>query len=93
MDFRGMSSWVTVWLMINKLGSFLAPWLKAFGAEAVVIGGNISGAYAFFKEDLDNSLLDGGANVRIYISELQENAALCGSAVLSDNDFYHLLIK
>ncbi|MBK7635581.1 MAG: ROK family protein [Saprospiraceae bacterium] len=77
----------------NNLGSFLAPWLKAFGAEAVVIGGNISGAYAFFKEDLDNSLLDGGANVRIYISELQENAALCGSAVLSDNDFYHLLIK
>lgn len=77
----------------SKLGAFLAPWLKGFSAEAIVIGGNISGAYDYFKDDLDKNLQDGGANVTIYISELQENAALCGSAVLSDDQFYNQLIK
>lgn len=77
----------------NKLGTFLAPWLIGFSAEAVVIGGNISGAYAYFKETLMSSLNEGGATVSIYISELQENAALCGSAVLCDDEFYHLLIS
>lgn len=77
----------------NKLGTFLSPWLKGFSAEAVVIGGNISGAYAYFKEDLLSSLKNTGVEVNIYISELQENAALCGSAVLCDDKFYHLLIN
>ncbi len=39
----------------KNLGSFLSPWLLRFGAEILVIGGNISHAYDLFGPAFENS--------------------------------------
>jgi glucokinase len=75
----------------KNLGTFLSPWLANFGATALVIGGNISGAYAHFGGSLQQCFDETGLQITIYISELQENAALCGSAALCDDKFYNQL--
>ena len=48
-----------------KLGSFLKPVVETFGAEVLVIGGNISNAYPLFGENLENQLSQ--SSVKIYI--------------------------
>ncbi|MFO7573853.1 MAG: ROK family protein [Bacteroidales bacterium] len=72
----------------GNLGHFLAPWLKGFGAEVLVIGGNISNAWKLFGGELQKSLTDEDCSVRTEISELKEEAALLGSAFLFDEDFW-----
>lgn len=72
----------------NNLGSFLAPWLKKFRAEIVVVGGNISHAYNLFGNIFENSLKKEGCNCKVELSELKEDAALIGSAFLLDDDFW-----
>ena len=72
----------------NSLGGFLAPWLKRFGAEILVIGGNISHAFNLFGPALEKTLRNEGCDTKIAISELKEDAALLGSAYLLDNDFW-----
>ena len=72
----------------EKLGEFLAPWLKGFGAEILVIGGNISHAYNLFGTVLENSLTKENVNCRLALSKLKEDAALLGSAYLLDDDFW-----
>lgn len=71
-----------------SLGSFLAPWLNNFGAEILVIGGNISRAYDLFGESLRSGLDDNNCKTEVAISELKEDAALMGSAYLLDDDFW-----
>ena len=73
----------------NSLGEFLAPWLIQFGAETLVIGGNISRAYNLFKESLNSSLISNNCTTKVEVSELKEDAALLGSAYLLDNDFWN----
>lgn len=70
------------------LGSFLAPWLKRFGAEILVMGGNISHAYNLFGPSVEEALKREGCDTRIAISGLKEDAALLGSAYLLDDDFW-----
>lgn len=72
----------------NNLGSFLAPWLMKFKAEIVVIGGNISHAYALFGDIFESRLKKEGCNCKVALSELKEDAALLGSAYLLDDDFW-----
>lgn len=72
----------------SNMGEFLGPWLKRFGAELLVIGGNISGAYQLFGPALEDKLKKQGANVEIAISNLKEDAAIIGGARLIDPDFY-----
>ena len=72
----------------NSLGGFLAPWLKRFGAEILVIGGNISHAFNLFGPALEKTLRNEGCDTKIAISELKEDAALLGSAYLLYNDFW-----
>ena len=72
----------------RNLGHFLAPWLKGFGTEVLVIGGNISNARELFIGEFQKSLTDEGCSVRTEISELKEEAALLGSAFLFDDDFW-----
>ncbi len=72
----------------NNLGSFLAPWLKRFKAEIVVIGGNISHAYNLFGDIFENQLKEEGCNCKVALSELKEDAALLGSAYLLDDEFW-----
>ena len=69
----------------EKLADFLYPYLVEFGAEALVLGGNISKAFEFFGNPIRKKLnfLD-----KIYVSEFGEEAAIIGSALLLDEDFY-----
>ncbi|MGB4292923.1 MAG: ROK family protein [Bacteroidales bacterium] len=72
----------------NDLAFFLAPWLKKFGAEILVIGGNISNAYHLFGEVFEGRLRKEGWKGDVGISELKEDAALLGSAYLFDDHFW-----
>jgi glucokinase len=72
----------------DKLGLFLAPWLKKFKAEIIVIGGNISNAYPLFGEVLEKRVEMEDCNCKVVLSKLKEDAALLGSAYLLDDDFW-----
>jgi len=72
----------------NNLGTFLAPWLKKFNAEIVVVGGNISHAYELFGDIFEKGLIKEGCNCKVALSELKEDAALLGSAWLLDDKFW-----
>jgi glucokinase len=71
-----------------NLGVFLAPWLKKFKAEIVVVGGNISNAYNLFGDIFENSLKKEGCDCKVALSELKEDAAFIGAAYLLDDDFW-----
>lgn len=77
----------------ENLGGFLVSWLALFEADCLVIGGNISAAYPRFETVLKNAFKKGNLTIPVYISTLQEDAALAGSAYLCDNNFYNQLIK
>lgn len=72
----------------HDLGVFMAPLLNTFKAECIVIGGNISGAYALFGQAFEKELKGQNAEVTIVISELMESAAMVGSARLLDEEFW-----
>ena len=72
----------------DKLGLFLAPWLKKFRAEMLVIGGNISLAYNLFGDVLESRLKKENCDCKVSLSKLKEEAALLGSAYLLDDDFW-----
>jgi len=72
----------------DKLGLFLAPWLKKFKAEIIVIGGNISYAYSLFGDIFEDRLKKEKCNCEVALSKLKEDAALLGSAYLLDDDFW-----
>jgi glucokinase len=72
----------------NDLGVFLAPWLKKFKADILVIGGNISNAYDLFDNILEVRLRKENCNCKVEISDLKEDAALLGSAYLFDDNFW-----
>lgn len=73
----------------DKLGLFLAPWLKKFKAEIVVIGGNISHAYSLFGNVFEDRLKKENCNCKVALSKLKEDAAILGSAYLLDDDFWN----
>lgn len=72
----------------TNLGIFLAPWLNRFGADILVVGGNISNAYNLFGSFFKESLRKEGCNCKIELSVLKEDAALLGSAYLFDDNFW-----
>jgi len=72
----------------TNLGIFLAPWLLKFGAEIVVVGGNISHAYALFGDIFEKSLENEGCNCKVALSELKEDAAFIGAAYLLNEKFW-----
>jgi glucokinase len=72
----------------EKLAVFLESWIKTFGVEALVIGGNISNAFDLFEPSLKSYLSTAGVEIKIAASELKETASIIGSAVLVNNDFY-----
>ncbi len=77
----------------KNLGQFLSVWIKRFQADCIVLGGNISKSFPLFREEMEQSLQLEGLDIHIYPSELDETAALLGSAKLSEDTFYNLLIK
>jgi len=77
----------------SGLGKFLAPWLKIFDAECLVIGGNISSAYPLFSKDMLDEFSQAGLQLPVFISSMPEDAAIAGSAFLCDDSFYKQLLK
>jgi glucokinase len=72
----------------DKAALFLAPWLKKFRAEVLVIGGNISHAYNLFGDVFEDRLKKEHCNSTVALSKLKEDAALFGAAYLLDDDFW-----
>ncbi len=72
----------------KNMGSFLAPWIKKFESEHIVIGGNITGAYNKFGPSLASALAENGIKSGVSLSALKENAAIIGSARLIDEEFF-----
>jgi glucokinase len=72
----------------NNSALFLSPWLKKFGAEILVIGGNISHAYDLFGNVFEERLKKEGWTGKVALSKLKEDAALLGSAYLFNDHFW-----
>jgi glucokinase len=72
----------------SGIGAFLGPWLNKFGAEVLVIGGNMAGASDLFLPAFEKALAGLQCKTKIVWSELMENAALIGSARLLDADYW-----
>ena len=72
----------------SNLGLFLSPILKAFGADCLVIGGNITGAFSLFGPSLVSVLKNQRLSVPVFCSELMESAAMVGSSRLLDKNFW-----
>jgi len=72
----------------THLGEFLAPWLIKFQAEALVIGGNVTGAYQHFGKQFEEALRKQNVKATIHISEHMEDAAIIGSARMFDLEFW-----
>jgi glucokinase len=72
----------------ESAGQFLAPWLKKFKAEILVIGGNISHAFDLFGDVFEKRLKTENCNCKVALSRLKEEAALIGSAYLLNDDFW-----
>ncbi len=72
----------------SSLASFLSPYLIKFGAEVLVLGGNISRAYTLYGAAFETGLKKNNCDTLPLISELREDAALLGSAYLLDDSFW-----
>jgi len=81
------------WEFGRNLGEFLTPWIKQFGAECLVLGGNISKSFSLFKTEMEQQFEKNGVSPAICLSKPEEEAALFGSAKLCDDSFYSDLIK
>lgn len=77
----------------RNLGEFIVPWIKQFGADCLVLGGNISKNFVLFSSDIKFQFEKNSLNPVICLSKLEEQAALFGSAKLCDDAFYSDLLK
>jgi glucokinase len=68
----------------ENLARFIGPWLERFRAEVLVMGGNITGAYAHFGPTYEQGLQAQGLALPSLPSLLGEQAAMIGSARLFD---------
>lgn len=75
-----------------KMGVFLKPWIKTFGIEVFVMGGNISRAYHLFGDSLNKYLKEAGLEMNVSVSELKETASFIGAATLVDDNFYQKIL-
>ncbi len=73
------------------MGNFLAPWLLRFGAECLVIGGNIANSYSLFEKPFRLALVQHGCIIPVFLSELGELTGIAGAARLCDDAFYSRL--
>ena len=72
----------------TNLGEFLGPWLNKFQAKALVIGGNVTGAYNLFGKYFEQALKKLNVATEIQISDHMEDAAIIGSARMFDTTFW-----
>ncbi len=72
----------------KQLGEFVVPWLKGFGAESLVVGGNITKAYTLWGPAMEHALTASDVAVDVRFSTLHEDAAVVGAARLLDEHFW-----
>jgi len=72
----------------RNLAECLIPWLRDFGADILIIGGNIAHAFPLFAPDFREALWEADVFLPVVPSLLMENAALLGSARLMDDSFW-----
>ncbi|NJL75871.1 MAG: ROK family protein [Saprospiraceae bacterium] len=80
----------------ERLGQLIGKWLVTFNTEILILGGNISNAYAWFGSALEHSLRVQNIQVTIRLSVLKETASLLGSAMLLEETYWQpiaLLLK
>jgi predicted NBD/HSP70 family sugar kinase/mannose-6-phosphate isomerase class I len=66
----------------QNLGACLAPWIKQFDAECLIIGGNLAKASAFFLPELKLVFKQNCLTPMIQIAEETELSAIVGAAAL-----------
>jgi len=71
----------------HNLAQFLIPVIKQHKADIVIIGGNISRAFAAFSPELIATLKGNGIHTDIKVTKLKEHAALIGAASCCDLNF------
>lgn len=69
-----------------NLGEFLLPWLKNFGCDELVIGGNIARAGHLFFNALESQLKSLDSNVRVIFCDDTEACILTGAACLAERE-------
>ncbi|AWW32953.1 ROK family protein [Echinicola strongylocentroti] len=68
----------------SRLGSFLDPYIQRFGAQILVLGGNLSRSFALFELDLLKELsIDS-----VVVSPMLDHAPLIGGAMLFEEEYY-----
>lgn len=72
----------------QNLAECLANPLRTFGAEILIIGGNIAHALPLFGQTFRDGLGKSGVSVKVVLSRHMEHAALIGSARLMDDAFW-----
>ncbi|MCU4177032.1 ROK family protein [Carboxylicivirga sp. N1Y90] len=76
----------------EKMGQFLAPWIKTFNLEVFIMGGNISRAYKLFGDALSAYLKQEDLQLKVAVSELKETASFIGAATLIDDAIYQSIL-
>jgi glucokinase len=76
----------------TNLGTFLAPLIRQFGADHIVMGGNISAAYPLFSSAMHHVFASEGIKAGVSLSVLKESAAILGSVRLIDNGYYEKIL-
>lgn len=72
----------------ENLGEFLSTYIQQFGADKVVVGGNISKALDLFLEPLKCKLKEMEVKIEIVATEIFDNASIIGSAMLIDEGYF-----
>jgi len=67
------------------LGQCLSPWLKAFDAEVLILGGSMSGAMRHFGPSMSGVFAQEGVHTRVIAARRSDEAALIGAARLLDD--------
>lgn len=66
----------------SRLARFAGPLLERFGADTLILGGNIARAYPLFSPAMNDGFATEGRAVKTRISALMDRAAMIGAASL-----------
>jgi glucokinase len=69
----------------RRLGVALAPWIRSFGAQAVVVGGAVTGSWDVIGPLFTGGLTEGGAAVGVLLAAHPRTAAHVGAAWLTSH--------
>lgn len=67
----------------ENMADFLAPWLKKYDCDTLVLGGNISKAWHLFRETFTGNLTAHNCDTEIVICDDTEHCIITGAALLA----------